>query len=300
MFNYTKSPKTVVHDIPRFVSDEYATNFGLQWRTFATVQLDSRNGTNLSKGRLERCLGTSINELKGLNVLEAGCGAARFTEHLVGAGANVHCIDLSSAVDANKEIIGDASNYQIAQASIYDIPYQNNMFDVVICLGVVQHTPNPEKTIFSLWEKVKPGGKLVIDHYRVGLKGILRMSNIYRRYILRMQPERALSVTGRMVERWFPLHWAFKERVLFQHALGMISPVTFYFFKNYPHLTKDYYLQLAKLDTHDYLTDYYKHFRSIPRIRKILAELPGAEGVEVWKGGNGAEARVRKAVAQGR
>jgi 2-polyprenyl-3-methyl-5-hydroxy-6-metoxy-1,4-benzoquinol methylase len=40
----------------------------------------------------------------------------------------------------------------------------------VVCLGVIQHTPDPEKTIKCLFEKVKPGGVLVIDHYiwRIG------------------------------------------------------------------------------------------------------------------------------------
>src|SRR5438552_904345 len=94
----------VVKGSPRFVSeDNYANAFGLQWNTYSKTQLDSHNGTSISRDRLVRCLGVPLESLKNKNVLEAGCGAGRFTELIVGTGANVHSIDLSNAVEANLE-----------------------------------------------------------------------------------------------------------------------------------------------------------------------------------------------------
>ena len=49
----------------------------------------------------------------------------------------------------------------------------------------------------------------------------------------------------------------------------------------------------AELDTHDSLTDYYKHLRSPRAIAATLAELH-AGSVWVAKGGNGVEARCQK------
>src|SRR6186713_2131632 len=110
----------VVNGIPRFVErSNYAQAFGLQWKAYAKTQLDSYSGTNLSGERLERCLGNSADSLKGKNVLEVGCGAGRFTELLVKAGAHVHSLDLSEAVEVNKENIGPAAQYLVAQASVY-------------------------------------------------------------------------------------------------------------------------------------------------------------------------------------
>jgi hypothetical protein len=43
---------------------------------------------------------------------------------LVNSGANVHAVDLSVAVEANLENIGQKSNYKVAQASVYDLPFQ--------------------------------------------------------------------------------------------------------------------------------------------------------------------------------
>src|SRR5262245_34828689 len=102
----------VVRSIPRFVTSEgYSAAFGLQWNEHAHTQLDSRTNASLSRVRLERCIGMPLAKLAGLRVLEAGCGAGRFTELMVQAGALVHAVDLSSAVDANRRNVGDRPNY---------------------------------------------------------------------------------------------------------------------------------------------------------------------------------------------
>jgi len=126
----------IVKGIPRFVpQDNYASAFGLQWKTYAKTQLDSFSNTRITQDRLERCLNMPIEGLKGKTVLEVGAGAGRFTELLVKGGGMIHSVDLSVAVEVNKENIGNATNYQIAQASVYDMPYPDNSFDYVVCLG---------------------------------------------------------------------------------------------------------------------------------------------------------------------
>jgi len=80
----------VVRGIPRFVpSEDYAAAFGWQWKRFRRSQLDSYSGTTISRDRLTRCLGGSLEAVRGKAVLEAGCGAGRFTEILLEAGARV-------------------------------------------------------------------------------------------------------------------------------------------------------------------------------------------------------------------
>ncbi|PJF37881.1 MAG: class I SAM-dependent methyltransferase, partial [Phototrophicales bacterium] len=117
--------------------DNYASSFGIQWNHYRLTQLDSHTGTTLSRDRLVRCLGGSLDVVKGKRVLEAGCGAGRFTELLLEAGAELVSIDLSSAVEANYENFKDKPNYFVAQASILDLPFAQEQFDIVICLGVI-------------------------------------------------------------------------------------------------------------------------------------------------------------------
>jgi SAM-dependent methyltransferase len=283
----------IINGIPRFVPQEnYASAFGLQWKTYAKTQLDSFSNTSITQDRLERCLGMPIGGLKDKTVLEVGAGAGRFTELLVKGGGLIHSIDLSVAVDVNKENIGNAPNYQIAQASVYDIPYADNLFDYVVCLGVIQHTPDPEKTIKCLFEKVKPGGVLVIDHYiwRIGYYSTL--TPIFRAILKEMKPEKSQRIVNNLVDFFFPIHWNLKDRGIINWLVHRVSPLIVYI-REFPEQDRQFHYEWSKLDTYDQLTDYYKHLRSMDDIRKTLISL---NGKNIWmnKGGNGVEARCTK------
>ncbi|MBL7929021.1 MAG: class I SAM-dependent methyltransferase [Bacteroidia bacterium] len=283
----------IVNGIPRFVSsDSYAAAFGHQWKTHPRIQLDSYNGSDISKLRLIRCLGSSLESFKGKTILEAGSGAGRFTEHLVAAGAFVHSFDLSIAVEVNRENIGEKDNYRIFQADILNMPFKDDSFDVVMCLGVIQHTPSPEKTIEALFKKVKPGGLLVIDHYTFNWMYLMKPLLIYRFFLKRMKPAKSEKCVKRLVDFFFPLHWKFRNSSLMRILLNRISPCYIYF-RQFPNMDKDFHYGLALLDTYDGLTDYYKHLRSTKQVKSILENLK-AKSIEVWKGGNGVEARCRK------
>lgn len=286
----------IVRNIPRFVSsDNYAAAFGLEWKRHAKTQLDSFSGTRVTRTRFERCIGKDVSALKGLNVMEAGCGAGRFTELMVNAGANTHSFDLSVAVEANQDNIGDRPNYSISQASLLEPPFPKASFDYVFCLGVIQHTPSPEKSIESLWKMVKPGGNMVIDHYTLTFSFATKLSNVYRIFLRKMDPEKAKKVTDKMVDFFFPIHWAVRKFRPAQMLLSRVSPCLVYF-NAFPELTKEQHKDWCRLDTFDHTTDYYKHLRSPRSIRKTLKSL-GAVDIEVWRGGNGVEARCRKPLA---
>ena len=146
----------IINNIPRFVpKDNYASAFGLQWNTYRTTQLDSFTGVPLSRVRLTRIVGGSLDIFHGKSTLEAGCGAGRFTEILLQSGAKVFAADISSAVDANYQNCSKYPNYFVIQADIVNLPVPPNQFDMVICIGVIQHTPNPEKTIAALCSYLK-------------------------------------------------------------------------------------------------------------------------------------------------
>jgi len=150
--------------ICRFVPpSNYADAFGLQWNTFRRTQLDSYTGVPLSRDRLRRCTGeegwTELNDARRpRQVLEVGCGAGRFTEVLLQTAAAVTSVDLSSAVDANQANCPQSERHRVVQADVVRLPFAPRQFDVVLCLGVVQHTPDPERTIEQLYANVRPGG----------------------------------------------------------------------------------------------------------------------------------------------
>ncbi len=284
---------SIVNEIPRFVAaNNYAQAFGLQWKKFAKTQLDSFSGMPISQERLERCLGFSIDKLKDKNLLEVGSGAGRFTELFVKGGANVHTVDLSAAVEVNKENIGAAPNYAIAQASVYELPFPKESFDIVICIGVIQHTPSSEKTIEALWEMVKPGGLMVIDHYIWRINYYFNPATYYRLVLKELSPPTSKKIVDGLVDFFFPMHWMFRNMPPLEWLLKRVSPLIT-FMKEYPQLDRQQNYEWAKLDTYDSLTDYYKHLRTPAQIKAKLEQL-GGENIWINTGGNGVEARATK------
>jgi SAM-dependent methyltransferase len=238
-----------------------------------------------------------LDHIGGKRVMEAGSGAGRFTEVLLDRGAIVDSFDYSAAVEANAANNGKNERLTLAQADIRHIPFPDSHYDYVICLGVLQHTPDPEESIRSLWRKVKPGGALVIDHYRWKLRNFMPpplgvAGIIYRRYFLGLPRERRYAAVKKVFDFWFPWVWRFRESKLAQFALSRLNPIVSY----YPHFglrDRDMYYEWMLLDTHDAMTDVYKHRRTIGGIRRVLEEL-GATDITVTHGGNGVEAFCRK------
>jgi hypothetical protein len=227
-----------------------------------------------------------------MDVLECGCGAGRFTEVLLGAGARVTSIDLSDAVEANREGFPPGEKHRIAQADILRLPFAPRSFDIVFCLGVVQHTPSPEHTIASLYAQVAPGGTLAIDHYAHSLSWYTKSALPLRYYFRRLPPERGLPAVERWVDRLLPLHRAVARWGWAQAMLSRVSPVLCYY-RKFPQFSDALHHEWALLDTHDSLTCWYRHSRSRRAIASILRAL-GAGEIFCAYGENGVIARARR------
>ena len=284
--------------IPRLVESQsnYADAFGEQWKRFRSTQLDSYSRTTISRDRLQRCLGEDLwRKLQApgpVQVLEAGCGAGRFTEILLELPATVlTSTDLSSAVEPNQVNFPQSERHRIIQCDIGKAPFAPGQFDIVVCLGVIQHTRSPEQTIAALYDQVKPGGWLVVDHYTHSFARHTKLPMLLLRPLLkRVRPQTSLDVTRRMTDIFFPIHRLVRKHRVLQALLSRISPLSTYFHV-LPQLDDRLQYEWAFLDAHDGLTDYYKHLRSGGQIRRTLGDL-GAQEIHVVRAGNGIEARA--------
>ena len=294
----------VVNGIPRFIEqDNYALSFGLQWNKNSKTQLDSYNKTSLSETRLEHACGGDLGIFNNKDILEAGCGAGRFTEIMLKHKGHVYAIDLSSSIDVVKSNCKDHEKLTLAQADIYALPFLSDSFDIVVCLGVIQHTPSPELTIMKLTQYLKPGGLLVIDHYDRNYP-VNKSRSIIRRFLLNKSPGFRLKFCHLLVFTLWPIHhfaWFLNKKIqksargyrvwkwLFKH-----SPIVDHH-EYFPELNNQNLYGWSMLDTHDTLTDNYKHLRNCDEIKALL-KLNNLEKVNVYVGGNGVEAQAYKPI----
>jgi len=270
------------------MSDGVAS-FGLQWNTHRETQLDSHTGLSISRDRLFAVTGWPA-DLTGQTILEAGSGAGRFTEILVTTGAEIISIDLSSAVEANRRNNGHNRNLRILQADILDIPVPPLSMDKVLCLGVIQHTPDPKATFHSLAKHVKAGGELVIDVYPKRLSALISWKYLLRPVTKRMDPQRLYSIVSSITPKLLPLADVLERRL---GRLGSrLMPIA-----HYPNLNLSPELarQWAILDTFDMYSPAHDHPQSIKTIQRWFDEA-GFVDVHVGPGPNGFVGRGRRAL----
>lgn len=161
-----KAKYPIESGIPRFVEREnYAASFGYQWTQFKFAQLDSCNGTTLSQKRWYAETGWTRESLSRKWVAEIGSGAGRFLDVLSRCDCDVIGVDISEAVDAAAVTMRGRKNVHLVQASMYELPFRTGVFDACYCIGVIQHTPDPEYALRSLPRILKPGGRIAVTIY---------------------------------------------------------------------------------------------------------------------------------------
>ncbi len=180
-------------------NDNYTESFGFQWNKFAGTQVDKASKLQISKTRFFAETNWDKEDLSGKNILEVGSGAGRFTQILLDhTKANVYSVDYSNAVEANFLNNGPNERLQLFQASIYEMPFAKAQFDKVLCLGVLQHTPDFERSVKALVDMVKPGGELIVDFY--GINGF--WTKLHAKYMYRPLTKRMSHETlHRLVEK---------------------------------------------------------------------------------------------------
>jgi 2-polyprenyl-3-methyl-5-hydroxy-6-metoxy-1,4-benzoquinol methylase len=284
--------------IPRFVESRLHASFALQWNRFWDVQLDSRNGTTLSRARLLDQSRMRPEEFAGKRVLEVGCGAGRFTEVLLSFGANVVAVDYSAAVDAcassNQAAIADG-RLTVAQADVFALPVRPGSFDIVVGYGMLQHTGDPTGALRSLWDRVAPGGSLLVDRYQFSLRQALPFKYALRPLLSRLPPEVLLRWTERVCMLLVPF-----ERVVLRHAQGN-GPLRFarYILGRFPNSTfplnleaqgvigSDLAFRWSVLDTFDQYASRYDLPCTAARWRAELAALASGRVTYVASAGQG-------------
>ena len=281
----------VVNGVARFVQREYyAGSFGLQWNVHRQTQLDSYTGLPLSRNRLFH-VSRWAADLQGQTILEAGSGAGRFTEVLVSTGAQVLSFDLSTAVDANYANNGHHPNLLIFQADMSDIPVRPQSVDKVICLGVLQHTPDPAAAFRRLTEHVRPGGELVVDVYAAHLRSLVCWKYALRPLTKRTDKRRLYRIVAALTPPLVPLSaWLYRVA----GSLGArLLPIVQYDHLGLPEaLNREW----AILDTFDMYAPAHDHPQRLQTIRRWYQEA-GFVDVNVAYGPNGVIARGSRPTA---
>ena len=137
----------------------------------------------------------------GLRVLDVGCGGGILTDSLARKGAHATGIDLSSkALKIAKLHALEAQTTQVnyreisAEALALEAPGQ---FDVVTCMEMLEHVPDPASVVRACATLVKPGGWVFFSTLSRSPKSFL-LAVVGAEYLLNMLP-RGTHEYGKMI-----------------------------------------------------------------------------------------------------
>lgn len=104
--------------------------------------------------------------LKGSSALDVGCGGGLLSEALAKSGANVIGIDLAVAVldVARLHLLESGLEVDYREISVESLAEaMAGQFDVISCLEMLEHVPDPSSVIRACAELLKPGGRLFLS-----------------------------------------------------------------------------------------------------------------------------------------
>jgi len=131
---------------------------------------------------------TSLNNKE---VLDIGCGGGILSEAMAKQGANV------TAIDASEENIAIASTH--AADNQLEIDYQVNLtedfaeknevkFDLITCMELLEHVPDPDSIIQACSKMIKPGGHVMFSTINRNIKAYM-LAVLTGEYLLQLLPK---------------------------------------------------------------------------------------------------------------
>lgn len=131
-------------------------------------------------------------DLNGKRILDIGCGGGILTESLANLGAKMTGIDLSAdAIEVAKDHAAKQKlsiEYLLTDTATLVTTKKDQPYDIITCMELLEHVPDPQALIQECTKLIKPHGKLFFSTINRNLKAYL-FAIIGAEHILRWLPK---------------------------------------------------------------------------------------------------------------
>ncbi len=166
--------------------------------------------------------------LSGKTILDVGCGGGILSESMAQKGATVTGIDLGEKALKVAQLhsleSGVAVDYQLITVEEL-AEKQPASFDIVTCLEMLEHVPDPASVVVACAKLVKPGGHVFFSTINRNPKSYL-FAVIGAEYVLNMLP-RGTHDYAKFIKPSELASWMRPADLSLQHQIGMsYNPIT--------------------------------------------------------------------------
>ena len=126
--------------------------------------------------------------LRGKRVLDVGCGGGLLSEAMARRGATVTGIDLAPLTIEVAELHALESNLQVRyvrESAETHAVHSSGAYDVITCMEMLEHVPEPDSVLRALHTLVKPGGHVFVSTLNRNLKSYL-LAVVGAEYVLNL------------------------------------------------------------------------------------------------------------------
>lgn len=177
--------------LTRNVDDEVVTGFGDEWSRF--------DQSVLQPAELQRIFDSYFRIFPWESLREdpvgfdLGCGSGRWAKLVAPKVGELHLIDASpEALAVAKRNLGGADNCRFHNASVDEIPLEDNSCDFGYSLGVLHHLPDTAAGMRMCVSKLKPGAPFLVylyyrfDNRPLWFRLVWMVSDLFRRGVSRL------------------------------------------------------------------------------------------------------------------
>lgn len=215
-------------------------SYSYQWQTFDEIIREWKHYF------LEFVYPLKPNYFNNRLILDAGCGFGRFAIQATDFGGEVIGMDLSEAVQSANMAGEDMPHLHFVQGDIYNLPFKKD-FDLIYCIGVLQHLPKKVGGFMKLAELSQKGKGLFIWVYNIR-KGLYKSVDIMRKFTTKM-PFRILNSLcfGLAVMQYLMIIYPYKLLNAFKITSSLAKKMSYTHYAEYPfrHCHADWFDRLS-------------------------------------------------------
>lgn len=165
--------------------------FGEEWSKFDQSELDERERLQIFESYFKVFPWEDLPEnAKGFDL---GCGSGRWAKSVAPRVGKLFCIDASaSALEVAKANLQNQANCEFHNASVAEMPLEDNSMDFGYSLGVLHHIPDTLEGIRQCAAKLKKGAPFLVylyyafDNRPAWFRALWKISDLFRQFIAKL------------------------------------------------------------------------------------------------------------------